>query len=41
MKEKSFLKYGGRIKTYRLIKGELKRVIEEYGDDDSDYDEMD
>jgi hypothetical protein len=40
MKEKSFLKYGGKIKTYRLVRGELKRVVEEWGDEDSEYDEL-
>lgn len=32
--------YAGRIKTYRLRNGQLKRVIEQYGTS-SDYDELD
>ena len=41
LKERTHEDYAGRIKTYRLVNGELKRVLEEWGEADSDYDELD
>lgn len=41
LKERTFKDYGGRIKTYRLVNNELKRVLEEWGETNSDYDELD
>ncbi len=41
IKERTYHNYAGRIKTYRLVNRELKRIAENYGDEDSDYDEVD
>lgn len=41
LKERTFKDYSGKIKTYRLVNNELKRVLEAWGETSSDYDELD
>lgn len=38
LKERVFHNYAGKIKTYRLVHNEMKRVVEEWGSLNSDED---
>jgi hypothetical protein len=39
--QRNFISYDRKIRTYRLLNNEIKRVVENYGDNKNSLDELD